>query len=149
MAPLDPLHGRLTLALIFKGRDQSMHQDDLKQVRENWYSAFFAGDVAHLARVQADNFTVTTERGVQSKKSQIDAISSAKRSGSWFPQGGQKYDTELAIQNSSGSTTVTGQGYTISGQSQGPVVAFSENWEWDGAAWRVVSLSYSAAGNKN
>lgn len=56
MAPLDPLHGRLTLALIFKRRDQSMHQDDLKQVRENWYSAFFARDVAHLARVQADNF---------------------------------------------------------------------------------------------
>ncbi|WP_163575191.1 nuclear transport factor 2 family protein [Halomonas faecis] len=122
-----------------------MHHEDLKQVRENWYSAFFAGDVEHLARVQADDFTVTTERGVQSKKSQIDAISSAKRNGSWFPQGGYKNDTELTIQNFDSSTTVTGQGYTTSGQSQGPVVAFSETWEWDGAAWRVVSLSYSAA----
>ncbi|QCF25350.1 DUF4440 domain-containing protein [Hydrocarboniclastica marina] len=124
-----------------------MHQEDLKQVRENWYSAFFAGDVEHLARIQADNFTVATERGVQSKKSQIDAISSAKRNGSWFPQGGQKHDTELTIQASSGSTTVTGQGYTTSGQSQGPVVAFSETWEWDGTDWRVLSLSYSAARN--
>ncbi|AQU82651.1 MULTISPECIES: DUF4440 domain-containing protein [unclassified Halomonas] len=123
-----------------------MHQEDLKQVRENWYSAFFSGDVEHLARVQTDSFTVTTERGVQSKKSQIDAISSAKRNGSWFTQGGQKHDTELTIQNSSSSTKVTGQGY-ISGQSQGAVVAFSETWEWDGAAWRVVSLSYGAARN--
>ena len=124
-----------------------MHQEDLKQVRENWYSAFFAGDVEHLARIQADNFTVTTERGVQSKKSQIDAISSAKRNGSWFPQGGQKHDTELTVQDSGSSTTITGQGYTISGQSQGPVVAFSETWKWDGAAWQVVSLSYGAARN--
>jgi len=124
-----------------------MHHGDLKQVRENWYSAFFAGDVEHLARVQADNFTVTTERGVQSKKSQIDGILSAKRNGSWFPQGGQKHDAELTIQDSGSSTTVAGQGYTTSGQSKGPVVAFSEAWEWDGAAWRVVSLSYSAARN--
>lgn len=122
-----------------------MHQENLKQVRENWYSAFFAGDVERLARFQADNFTVTTERGVQSKKSQIDAISSAKHNGSWFPQGGKKHDTELTIQNSGDSTKVTGQGYTTSGQSQGPVVAFSETWKWDGTAWRVVSLSYSAA----
>lgn len=124
-----------------------MHHENLKQERENWYSAFFAGDVEHLARVQADNFTVTTEGGVQSKKSQIDSISSAKRNGSWFPQGGQKNDTELTIQDSGSSTTITGQGYTISGQSQGPVIAFSETWEWDGAAWRVVSLSFSAARN--
>ena len=59
-----------------------MHHEDLTQVRENWYSAFFAGDVEHLARVQANHFTITTERGIQSKKSQIDAISSAKRNGS-------------------------------------------------------------------
>jgi hypothetical protein len=137
----------LPLALISKDREQSMHHGDLKQVRENWYSAFFAGDVEHLARVQADNFTVTTERGVQSKKSQIDGILSAKRNGSWFPQGGQKHDAELTIQDSGSSTTVAGQGYTTSGQSKGPVVAFSEAWEWDGAAWRVVSLSYSAARN--
>lgn len=124
-----------------------MHQEDLKQARENWYSAFFSGDVEHLAWVQAGNFTVTTERGIQSKKSQIDAISSAKRNGRWFPQGGQKHDTELTVQDSGSGITVTGQGYTTSGQSQGPVVAFSETWEWDGAAWRVVSLSYSAARN--
>ncbi len=62
-----------------------MNQEALIKVRENWYSAFFSGDVEHLARVQADGFTVTTERGVQSKKSQIDAISSAKRNGTWFP----------------------------------------------------------------
>lgn len=124
-----------------------MHQEDLKQVREDWYSAFFTGDVEHLIRVQADNFTVTTEHGVQSKKSQIDAILSAKRNGSWFPQGGQKHDTKLTIQDSGNSTTVTGQGYTISGLSQGPLVAFSEIWEWDGAAWKVVSLSYGEALN--
>ncbi|ABM20916.1 nuclear transport factor 2 family protein [Marinobacter nauticus] len=124
-----------------------MNQKALIKVRENWYSAFFSGDVEHLARVQADGFTVTTERGVQSKKSQIEAISSAKRNGNWFPQGGQKHDTELTIQDSDGGAIVTGQGYTTSGQSQGPVVAFSETWEWDGAAWRVVSLSYSAARN--
>jgi len=130
-----------------EGRGQSMHNEDLKQVREKWYSAFFAGDVKHLARVQADNFTVTTARGIQSKKSQIDAISSAKRNGSWFPQGEQKNDTELTIQDSGSTTTVTGQGYTTSGQSQGPIIAFSETWKWDGAAWRVISLSYSAARN--
>ncbi len=92
-----------------------MHQEDLKQARENWYSAFFAGDVEHLARVQAGNFTVTTERGIQPKKSQIDTISSAKRNGSWFPQGGKKHDTELTVQDSGSDTTVTGQGYTTSG----------------------------------
>ncbi|WP_396622190.1 nuclear transport factor 2 family protein [Marinobacter sp. W-8] len=124
-----------------------MNQEALIKVRENWYSAFFSGDVEHLARVQADGFTVMTERGVQSKKSQIDAISSAKRNGTWFPHGGQKHDTELTIQGSDGGALVTGQGYTISGQSQGPVVAFSETWEWDGAVWRVVSLSYSAVRN--
>lgn len=124
-----------------------MPQEDLKQVREDWYSAFFTGDVEHLIRVQADNFTVTTEHGVQSKKSQVDAILSAKRNGSWFPQGGQKNDTKLTIQDSGTSTTVTGQGYTISGQFQGPLMAFSEIWEWDGAAWKVVSLSYSEALN--
>lgn len=124
-----------------------MHHEGLKQVRENWYSAFFAGDVEYLAQVQANNFTVITERGVQSRKFQIDAISSAKRNGSWFPQGVQKNDTELTIQDSGNSTTVTGQGYTSSGQSQGPVIAFSETWEWDGATWRVISLSYNVARN--
>lgn len=124
-----------------------MKREDLEQVREKWYLAFFAGDIEHLAQVQADNFTVTTERGVQSKKSQIDAISSAKRNGSWFPQGGEKHDTELVFHDSGGRVIVTGQGFTVSDQSKGPVVAFAETWEWDGAAWRVVSLSYGAARN--
>ena len=122
-----------------------MHHEDLTQVRENWYSAFFAGDVEHLARVQANRFTITTEQGIQSKKSQIDAISSAKRNGRWFPQGGRKHDTALRIRSTGNSTTITGQGYTVSGQSQGPIVAFSEVWEWDGVVWQVVSLSYGAA----
>ncbi|MCG8518115.1 MAG: nuclear transport factor 2 family protein [Pseudomonadales bacterium] len=122
-----------------------MHQEDLKQARENWYSAFFAGDIEHLARVQAGNFTVTTERGAQSRKSQIDAIMTAKLNGSWFPQGGQKHDTELTIQDSGGGAIVSGQGYTISGQSRGPLVAFSEAWKWNGAVWRVVSLNYGSA----
>ena len=122
-----------------------MHHEDLTQVRENWYSAFFAGDVEHLARVQANRFTITTERGIQSRKSQIDAISSAKRNGRWFPQGGRKHDTALRIRSTGNSTTITGQGYTVSGQSQGPIVAFSEVWEWDGVVWQVVSLSYGAA----
>ena len=122
-----------------------MPHEDLTQVRENWYSAFFAGDVEHLARVQANRFTITTERGIQSRKSQIDAISSAKRNGRWFPQGGRKCDTALRIRSTGNSTTITGQGYTVSGQSEGPIVAFSEVWEWDGAVWQVVSLSYGAA----
>ena len=122
-----------------------MHHEDLTQVRENWYSAFFAGDVEHLARVQANRFTITTERGIQSRKSQIDAISSAKRNGRWFPQGGRKHDTALRIRSTGNSTTITGQGYTVSGQSEGPIVAFSEVWEWDGVVWQVVSLSYGAA----
>ncbi len=124
-----------------------MHREDLTQARENWYSAFFAGDVEHLTRVQADNFTITTEQGIQSKRSQIDSISSAKRAGSWFPQGGQKHDAELTIEDISGGTKITGLGYTIAGDSQGPFVAFCENWAWDGIAWRVVSLSYSVAPN--
>lgn len=126
-----------------------MNREDLKQVRENWYAAFFAGDVERLAQIQAGNFTVITEHGVQSKKSQIDSISSAKRSGCWLPQGGRKHDTELTIQDSGGSAKVTGQGYSISGQSKGPVVEFSEAWEWDGTAWRVVNLSYGVARNQN
>lgn len=124
-----------------------MNREDLKQVREHWYDAYFAGDVEHLTQVQADDFRVTTERGVQSKKSQIDAISSAKRNGNWFPKGGQKHDIELTFQDSDGSTTVTGQGFTVFGRSKAPVVAFSETWEWDGDAWRVVSLSCGAAQN--
>ncbi|WP_386077987.1 nuclear transport factor 2 family protein [Vreelandella sp. F11] len=122
-----------------------MKREGLKQVREHWYAAYFAGDVEHLAQVQAYNFIVTTERGIQSKRSQLGALSSAKQKGSWFPQGGQKNDTELSIQESDRNTVITGQGYTLSGSSQGPVVAFAETWEWDGTAWRVVSLSYSAA----
>lgn len=124
-----------------------MNREDLKQVREHWYAAYFAGDIELLAQVQADHFTVTTERGVQSKRSQIDAISSAKRNGSWFPQGGEKHDTELGFQDSGGSTTVTGKGFTLTGESKGPLVEFSETWEWDGSAWQVVSLSYGAARN--
>lgn len=124
-----------------------MKQEGLKQVREHWYAAYFAGDVEHLAQVQADNFTVTTERGAQSKKSQLGAISAAKQNGRWFPLGGQKQDIEVAIQESDGNTFITGQGYTLSGSSQGPLVSFAEIWEWNGTAWRVVSLSYSAARN--
>ena len=105
-----------------------MYREDLKQVREHWYAAYFAGDIELLAQVQADHFTVTTERGVQSKRSQIDAISSAKRNGSWFPQGGEKHDTELGFQDSGGSTTVTGKGFTLTGESKGPLVEFTETW---------------------
>ncbi|WP_083003214.1 DUF4440 domain-containing protein [Halomonas sp. GT] len=125
-----------------------MNREGLKQAREHWYAAYFAGDIEYLVQVQADSFTVATERGVQSKKSQIDAIALAKRNGSWFPQGGEKQDTELSFQESNGSiTTVTGKGVTLTGESKGPVVAFIETWEWKGSAWQVVSLSYGAARN--
>ena len=124
-----------------------MDQEDLQLARDDWYDAYFAGDVAWLCRVQADGFTVTTEHGVQSKKSQIDAISSASRNGSWFPQGGAKRDTELTLLQADDITTVTGKGFTLVGNVKGPLVAFSETWRWDGAAWQVLSLSYSAAGN--
>ncbi|MCH8543229.1 MAG: nuclear transport factor 2 family protein [Alcanivorax sp.] len=126
-----------------------MTHEDMKQARERWYAAYFAGDVGHLSRVQADNFTVTTEHGVQSRESQLDAIYSARSNGRWFSQGAEKQDTELAFEDSDGSTRVTGKGFTVSGQVEGPVVAFSETWEWDGANWRVVSLHYGAIRNLN
>ncbi|CDG54958.1 conserved hypothetical protein [Halomonas sp. A3H3] len=97
--------------------------------------------------MQADNFTITSEHRVQPKQSQLDAISSAKRNGSWVTQGGQKNDPELSIQDANGNTVIAGQGYTITESSQGPVMAFAETWEWDGTAWRVVSLRYSVAQN--
>src|SRR5690606_33207561 len=102
-------------------------------------------DTEHLAQVQADDFTITTERGVQSKTSQINAIAAAKRHGRWFPQGGEKQDTELAFQDADGCIRITGKGFTLSGQAKGPVVAFAETWQWDGTRWQVVSLSYGAA----
>ena len=125
-----------------------MTRDDLKHARQQWYAAYFAGDVEHLARVQADNFSVTTDRGVQSKQSQIAAISSAKVNGSWFPEGGEIHDAELTFEETGGSTTLTGRGYTVAGQRKGPAMAFSETWEWDGIAWWVVNLSYSVVGDQ-
>lgn len=122
-----------------------MNQDDLKQVREHWYAAYFAGDITRLSQLQAQNFTVISERGVQSKKSQIDGIAKAKQNGSWFPQGGKRHDTELTIKEVGDSATVTGKGYIIAGQSKEPLVVFAETWKWDGAAWRVASLTYRFA----
>lgn len=121
-----------------------MNREDLKQARDHWYSAYFAGEVEHLIRIQADTFRVTSERGVQSKKCQIAAINLAKRNGDWFPQGGHKCDIELSIRFSGSSATITGRGFTISGETKGPVVEFTETWEWDGVAWQVISLSYGA-----
>jgi hypothetical protein len=37
-------------AVISKYRDQSIHQENLKRLRANWSSAFFSGDIEHLAR---------------------------------------------------------------------------------------------------
>jgi hypothetical protein len=37
-------------ALISKDRDQSMHQEDLKRSRKNWYAAFFAAEIERWAR---------------------------------------------------------------------------------------------------
>lgn len=119
-----------------------MTLSQLKNTRNLWYNAFYAGDVTQLKQLQTENFIVVTEKGTQSRRSQIDYIQAACALGEWFPQDAERRDIDVRFNQTSDGYEVAGTGYTLSGDTHGSVVRFSEHWTWNGENWQVTALHY-------
>jgi ketosteroid isomerase-like protein len=120
-----------------------MEHLDLLNTRENWYSAFFAGDTDAMAHIEADSFCVVHESGVQSKWEQLHGISRAVLADQWFPTSVRKQDATLSLQNHGEFAVVSGQSHTLIDDERLASVYFSELWRKHAQDWKVMHLHYT------
>lgn len=117
-----------------------MDKESLKNTRENWYKAYFSGDVETLKRIESDDFVIISKTGKQSKKSQINGIEKAKAQNNWFYYGARKNDLAIEYETESEGFIVKGKGQVFIEGTAGEITSFYEHWRYLNDRWIVTKL---------
>ncbi|OUS31943.1 hypothetical protein A9Q99_02295 [Gammaproteobacteria bacterium 45_16_T64] len=71
--------------------------EELREVRDNWYAAYFAADVDSLKEIELPDFKVMSQQGIESSKSRYDAIMNANSSGNWYKPSARREEESVTF----------------------------------------------------
>lgn len=117
--------------------------EQLLAARARWIRAYFDGDVDMLDKLEAADFSSTCRRGNQTKKEQLEGITSAVREGCWFADGSLGEDLERHVHMLGDFALVHGVIRTEAFGQLPPSVASTEVWQRCGPEWQVLRLHFS------
>ncbi|MCP4261245.1 MAG: nuclear transport factor 2 family protein [Planctomycetes bacterium] len=116
---------------------------DLKLSRENWYKAFYLGDIEKLSEYESDDFFVVSNIGRQTKSQQIASIMEALSSGVWFEAIPERKEYHLSWVPLTDGYIISGVGHTVVSDKVDSKKLFTEIWVLESGCWRVKALHYS------
>ena len=119
--------------------------EKLLAARARWIRAYFDGDVDMLDKLEASDFSSTCRLGNQTKKAQLEGITSAVREGCWFADGSLGEDLERHVHMLGDLALVHGVIRTEAFGQLPPSVASTEVWQRCGSEWQVLRLHFSDA----
>lgn len=110
-------------------------------LREEWYEAYYDGDVNVLDRLETDDFVVIPPAGLPETTQRCYAdIAERARTGQWFPSGTTR-GPEQAEYRLLGDDAAVVYG-RVGRAEQGGVTAFTEVWVRRQGQWRVAHLHF-------
>jgi len=121
------------------------HQEqELNQIRQQWYGAFFAGDIELLKQFELCGFTYISVQGVEKTDQRYCNIASRVAEGNWFSAMAHRTEITTQYQFFDNSCYVTGEGTVVAAQGVSHNRYMSELWQWsETGGWQILSLHAS------
>lgn len=118
----------------------------LLEIREEWYRAYYAGDTEVLDRIEHDEFVVVGAQGVQGVEGRYETIQANVNAGRWFPKGLRQEMEGVKVRFSDEWALLTGIGVLKTENSPDPAgrVAISEVWVREDGTWKVAHLHFTS-----
>jgi ketosteroid isomerase-like protein len=131
-------------------KEKEPRQKKLLAARQVWYDAYSRGDTEAMARIEAKDFVVISERGTQSKDKQLRGIRQRVEEKKW-PKGATHVTDDRHVRFYGNSAVVTGHGWMKFPDQKDPPkdrYVLTEVWVVDrDGAWNVVHLHFSQLTN--
>ncbi len=119
-------------------------QVELNARRQEWYRAYFAGDIAKLCQLELPDFTYISVQGIEDTTTRYHTINQRLMDNNWFPAASRRDDVTSSYQFVGNCCYVTGEGviYLAPGVSHNRYM--SEVWVLDDSkGWQILSLHAS------
>ena len=120
-----------------------LQQQQLAQIRQQWYAAYFAGDIARLCQLETSEFTYISVQGIEDTTTRYHTINQRLLDNNWFPAAARREDVTANYHFMGDCCYVTGEGtiYLAPGVSHNRYM--SELWQLTDKGWQIVSLHAS------
>jgi ketosteroid isomerase-like protein len=126
-------------------KEKDPRRDKLLLARAAWYAAFYGGDTDAMDKVEAKEFVVIGERGMQTKDEQLKRIKKAVEDKKWFPKGMTHGTEDLRIRFEGNVAVLTCLAWTKAPDHKDPPkerVALTEVWVERDDRWTVLHLHF-------
>jgi hypothetical protein len=135
-----------TAAALAADEERSIpRQEKLLTARNAWYAAFCRGDTTEMDRIEARDFLVLSESGVETKDQQLRGIRRRVEQNNWLPKDTVHVTEDLKVRFYGGSAVVTGRGWMkFPAREDQPQKqsALTEVWVERDGQWSVVHLHF-------
>lgn len=118
-------------------------QTQLHAIRQQWYAAYFAGDIAKLCQLEAPEFTYISVQGIEDTTTRYHTINQRLLDNNWFPAAARREDVKADYLFLDNCCYVTGEGTIHLAPGVNHNRYMSELWRYGDKGWQIVSLHAS------
>lgn len=119
-------------------------EDQLNNVRQQWYAAYFAGDIGKLSQLELPEFTYISVQGIEHTSTRYHTIKQRLLDKNWFPDTANRNDVSTSYQFVGDVCYVTGEGRINLTPELGHNRYMSELWQFSQQyGWQILSLHAS------
>jgi hypothetical protein len=129
-----------------EGKEGDKRKEKLLATRQAWYDAYSRGDIGKMAQIEANDFLVISESGVQTREQQLSGIKKRVDEHKWMPKGTTHVSDELKVRFYGSSAVISGRGWTKFPEQRDPPkerYELTEVWVSKNATWMVVHLHFN------
>lgn len=120
-----------------------LQQQQLAEIRQQWYAAYFAGDIAKLCQLEVPEFTYISVQGIEDTTTRYHSINQRMLDNNWFPSSASREDVKAEYLFLDSCCYVTGEGTIHLAPGVNHNRYMSELWRYSEKGWQIVSLHAS------
>ena len=117
--------------------------ENLADLRQRWYAAYFAADLAFLKATELPDFTYLSDQGIEKTDQRYSHIAGRVANGSWFASAAYRQELSVSYHDHSECCYVAGTARIVAGPGVEHKRCFSELWVSNKQNWQILSLHAS------
>ena len=137
---------RWPCAIGSKHKAVSNNVEEISELRDEWYQAWFDGDSERLQAIELPEFIVVSQSGITPVTARYESVTTRVTQHRWFPAGTVKKDVSVSYRHFSEFCEIAGVGQTWQGDQLLSEWVFGELWILREDQWFVKSQHITPKG---